>query len=298
MTQGYPIGAVSRMTGLSTDTIRAWERRHALVRPERSSGGVRLYSTGDVTRLELAREAVTLGHPIGRVARLGDAEIRGLIGATSAGAASMQSSAAAQTVAAIMRAVSDYDFPEVESLLGSSALLFTPSELIVDVLAPLMRAVGDGWEAGRISVAQEHCTSHLVRNLVGSMMRLRPQGTRTTMLFATPSGESHELGTLFAACLAAVNGFRALVLGPNVPAPELVRIARKLAPARVVIGVVLHDLQGAVAEYIADVRRGVPPATQVTLGGTAAAGLQERLPDGVDVIAELAQFTSRVGRPA
>src|SRR5579872_1003976 len=98
LTDGFQIAAVSRMTGLSTDIIRAWERRYALVTPERSAAGVRLYSADDVSRLELAHAAVSLGHPIRRVAALSDDGIRSLID-TTAGTSlrpALQSTATAQ----------------------------------------------------------------------------------------------------------------------------------------------------------------------------------------------------------
>ena len=47
----YRIGAVAQLTGLSTDTIRAWERRYGLVEPTRTDTGLRVYSLADVQRL-------------------------------------------------------------------------------------------------------------------------------------------------------------------------------------------------------------------------------------------------------
>jgi DNA-binding transcriptional MerR regulator len=47
----YSIGAVARMLGLERATIRNWEHRYELVRPDRSEGGQRLFSREDVERL-------------------------------------------------------------------------------------------------------------------------------------------------------------------------------------------------------------------------------------------------------
>jgi DNA-binding transcriptional MerR regulator len=67
----YPIRAVAKLTGLSIDTLRAWERRYAAVEPQRDDRG-RLYSETDVRRLHLLRAAVERGHAIGRLATLSD----------------------------------------------------------------------------------------------------------------------------------------------------------------------------------------------------------------------------------
>ncbi len=66
----YRIGAVSRMTGISPDALRIWERRYAAVSPQRSPGGGRLYSPQDVARLRLMKQLVNAGDAISEVAAL------------------------------------------------------------------------------------------------------------------------------------------------------------------------------------------------------------------------------------
>jgi DNA-binding transcriptional MerR regulator len=72
----YRIGTVSTLTGLSTHTIRAWERRYGVVEPSRSPSGLRLYGDADVSRLQLLRALTDCGEAIGEVARLPDASLR------------------------------------------------------------------------------------------------------------------------------------------------------------------------------------------------------------------------------
>ena len=57
----YSIGAVSRLLDIAVPTLRSWEERYGLVRPERSAGGQRLYSRDDVERLRFVREQVQAG---------------------------------------------------------------------------------------------------------------------------------------------------------------------------------------------------------------------------------------------
>ena len=66
----YRIAAVTRLTGIPETTIRMWERRYGVVEPARSSGNGRLYSRGDIERLQLLKAAVDAGHAIGTVAAL------------------------------------------------------------------------------------------------------------------------------------------------------------------------------------------------------------------------------------
>jgi DNA-binding transcriptional MerR regulator len=72
---GYRIGTVSRMTGISPDTLRIWERRYDVVTPQRSAGGGRLYSSEDVARLKLIGRLVDKGDAISVVAGLSQEEL-------------------------------------------------------------------------------------------------------------------------------------------------------------------------------------------------------------------------------
>ena len=57
----YSIGAVERMLDVPTATIRNWEERYGLVKPERSEGGHRLYTRGQVEQLRFVKEGLDRG---------------------------------------------------------------------------------------------------------------------------------------------------------------------------------------------------------------------------------------------
>src|SRR5262245_10744026 len=80
----HPIRVVSRRTGIAVDTLRVWERRYAVVKPARNVRG-RLYSDGDIYRLQLLAAAVAEGYGIGRVAGLPDDDLQQLSGPSDAG---------------------------------------------------------------------------------------------------------------------------------------------------------------------------------------------------------------------
>src|SRR3954470_15096040 len=62
MTAGiYSIGAVARMLGVPTATLRTWEERYEVVVPERSPGGHRLYTRDQVEQLRFVLRNVEDG---------------------------------------------------------------------------------------------------------------------------------------------------------------------------------------------------------------------------------------------
>jgi DNA-binding transcriptional MerR regulator len=75
----FSIKAVSEATGLSVETLRAWERRYGVVVPARDDSGRRVYRADDVLRLRRLREATERGHPIGRLSRLDERELAELL---------------------------------------------------------------------------------------------------------------------------------------------------------------------------------------------------------------------------
>jgi DNA-binding transcriptional MerR regulator len=87
---GYRIGAVSRLTGISPDTLRIWERRYGVVVPRRSPGGGRLYFPDDIARLQQIKLLVDQGDSIGSVATLDSAQLLARVSEVRAVTASAQ----------------------------------------------------------------------------------------------------------------------------------------------------------------------------------------------------------------
>jgi len=71
----FGIGAVSRLTGIPSDTLRIWERRYNVVTPSRTPRNRRRYSRDDVSRLLLIKQLVELGEPVGTIVYLPEAEL-------------------------------------------------------------------------------------------------------------------------------------------------------------------------------------------------------------------------------
>lgn len=69
-TPQYNIGVVVRRTNIHPETLRVWERRYELIVPDRSDTGRRLYSEGDIRKLQLVKQLTELGHGVSSLAKL------------------------------------------------------------------------------------------------------------------------------------------------------------------------------------------------------------------------------------
>lgn len=273
----YPIGTVARVTGLSTHTLRVWERRYGVVVPARTRGGMRAYSDADIDKLLLLKRLTVLGHPIGHIAHLPLDELRIMSSPeTLPGPSMMEPSMtdrllareAAETIRRkFTRAVEALDLSSSERLLLQAASMFEPRELVLHVIAPLLDEIGTRWAEGSLRIVHEHAASALLRNLLGTMLRASPQPPGGAIaVAATPAGELHELGLLMASFLAVLQGWRVTYLGTSLPAGELLHAVEQSGAAVVLLSIVnAHDED--TARELEALGRGLPADVQLMVGG-------------------------------
>ena len=63
-------GALAKLTGVSTDTLRHYERLGLLAKPPRTSAGYRLYPPSTVDRVKLIRRAMSVGFSLDELTRI------------------------------------------------------------------------------------------------------------------------------------------------------------------------------------------------------------------------------------
>ena len=202
------------------------------------------------------------GHAIGTIAGLSDDDLKKLIAAGD-GAPDGRSGPPVADLEGLTSALDRYDLASVEAFLNRHAVVLPPRELIFSVVLPLLRELGERWQAGTLRPSHEHLVSAIVRSVLGGLLRAtaRPHAS-PRVIFATLPGERHELGLLCAALLAAAAGFGVIYLGPDLPAGDIAHAADHTG-ARVVV-LERHDS-----------RSGQPP-------GRAVAGRTEAGSGGLD----------------
>jgi MerR family transcriptional regulator, light-induced transcriptional regulator len=269
----YPIRAVSKLTGIAIDTLRAWERRYGAVTPTRDDRG-RMYTEADVARLRLLGGAVERGHSIGRLAGLSNDELRDLCGATAgvvAGSALMAGRRMPLDTTALVTALREYDAVGLDQELSRLAAVLRPLDLLQDVLMPVLTQVGDDWHQRRTRIAHEHLMSSTMRNLLGAFLRLYARReTSVRLLFATPSGERHEIATLGAAMLAASAGLGVSYLGADLPAREIVDSVEPAGARVLVLGLTTAAADKARERELKTIVRDLPDVVELWAGGRGA----------------------------
>jgi DNA-binding transcriptional MerR regulator len=285
----YSIKAVSHATGLTVETLRAWERRYGVIRPQRDATGRRVYAASDVARLRRLREATERGHPISRIASLTDIELARLLSDVP----ERQNRAAANAfVRRMVDAAANFKPIDCEQALTLAISLLPAAQLVEEVLEPVLREVGERWHSGEFSIAQERLVSACVRRQVALVLDSYERLARgPAIVFATLPGERHELGLLMSALIAATRGLRCHYLGPDLPASDLVHYVLRVDAAVAAISVVLGANLRVLHDDLDTLATGLGPSRQVWIGGASAAGLSRlELPRGCVVIDDRAGF--------
>lgn len=287
----YPIRAVALMTGLSVDTLRAWERRYRAVTPQRDARG-RVYDDRDVERLKRLAHLVDHGHAIGTIAALSTSALDKLV--DNAAPVTRGHALAAVDLAPLVRAMKVYDLAAIEAVLTRHAVVLPSDTLIFSVVLPMLREAGARWEAGTIRPAQEHLISAIIRSILGGMLRTMPRpADGKPFVFTTLTGERHELGLLCGAVLAAHAGRAVTYLGPDLPAADIVHAVTARHASTLVVAATIAD-----ATTVREIRplRRLDPEVSLWVGGTGRARLRRELGTRARVIETLEHFAGLVDR--
>src|SRR5512134_745346 len=178
----YTIRQASLRSGVSVPLLRAWERRYHVVSPQRTASGYRLYDDGAVDRLRTMRRLVEAGWApsnaaqailAGAVGLDAEPDQTAVLDGSNAGAVASPHGVA--LVDRIVGAAEAFDVRALEAGLDDAFALGSFESVADRIVLPALRAIGDGWAAGRIDVAAEHAASHVIeRRLSGALAAAGP----------------------------------------------------------------------------------------------------------------------------
>ena len=296
----HPIKTVAWQTGLSPHVIRAWEKRYQTVQPTRSEGKQRLYSTADIERLTVLRQATEAGFSIGAIASLPTESVQALLTKAVGTQRVVDSAETGQTdlvkiglplsfvdpgmeeiggfLDGAFEAVLRTDAERLEGLLERASVSLGQMRLLSDLVVPLVERIGEGWIKGQVKVAQEHVATAVLRTFLGHIARpiaLHPRAP--VLVVTTPSGQHHELGAIIVAAAATGIGWRVVYGGACLPAEEIASMAIEQRARAVGLSVVHPTDDPALSLELQLLRRLLPPSTPILVGGRASAAYQAEI---------------------
>lgn len=255
----FPIRTVAALTGVSTFTLRAWERRYGLINPRRTDSGQRVYTQSDVDRIGRILALLDSGLAIGQVAGVLDTQ------AESDGSGESSAFWSGLRIRMTVR-IADFDEQGLDDAYQTALSLYPIERVTENLLLPLLRAVGTRWLESDVGIAEEHFFAVYLRNKLGARFhhrRLPERGPK--LLCACLPGERHELGLMLFGLAAQERGYRTVLLGADVPLGTVAEAAGRLAADLVVLSGCLDPEETFWTEGLRGLVESV--ATPVCVGG-------------------------------
>lgn len=228
----YSIKDLEKITGVKAHTIRVWERRYAIIQPERTETNIRYYSDNDLKRLLNIAMLNDAGIKISHLAKLTSIDLEAKVMELS-----RSNKVEAFAIEKLTMATVNFNEDLFESILSKSLLEQGMEDTITKVLFPFFERVGILWQVGSISPAQEHFISNLIRQklfaAIDSCSGQRVENAKK-IIFYLKEDELHEVSILFYNYIARRNGLRTLYLGQDLPFKELVSAVKDYKPNLIV----------------------------------------------------------------
>ncbi len=289
----YPIRTVSTLTGVNSVTLRAWERRYALIQPRRTAKGHRLYTQQDIDRINSILQLLDRGIPISQVKHR-------LTGNARTGAAAQEAGPWEQFQQRMLNAVVRFDESALSEIYNEALSIYPIDRVTQRLIIPLLRTLGERWASTEGSVAEEHLFGSFLRNKLGA--RFHHQGRRNhgpRLVAACLPGEHHEVGLLLF-CLAALeHDYQIVLLGADLPLEELPTVVQRTAASAIVLSGSMTVLPTALQEGLTRLMQQID--VPVLIGGETSIAHHDAIvragavPVGNDIAHALRQLDGLAG---
>jgi DNA-binding transcriptional MerR regulator/methylmalonyl-CoA mutase cobalamin-binding subunit len=281
--QLWPMGAVTRRTGIGEHTLRAWERRFGFPTPHRLPSGHRRYTPDQVRQLLLIQEALNYGYRAGDVVPLDRQRLEALLAEAGRGAADTEESSPAWLESVLSSGLA-FDRDGLSGQLHQAAMMLGLSRWLRERVEPLLIEVGEAWARGELQIRHEHFVSEVLEDVLRSLRTpLEQGGAGRPIVLASLPEEQHTLGLQVAALSVAAVGRRLHILGPRSPVEEIAQAAVAVDAPAVGLSISLYAEPEATAAAVHELRALLPSRVRLWLGG-AGAGQIEDVPVNTEVL--------------
>lgn len=258
----YNIKAVVQATGISPSTLRAWERRYNIARPQRSDSGYRLYAERDVAVIRWLKAQVDAGMSISQAvswlgAIVSDAgEMEQVVLPTTGSAPTLHDSPANASGSHreqvrsfdalqhdLVHALADYDEVEAETIVAEAFAMYPVEQVGEKLFMPALLEISERRQQGDLSITTEHFAGNYLIQRLGTLLRVIPNGNGNPLIWVgSPRSESHEIGALLLGIVLRHSGYHIHYLGQNLPVEDLtikdfVNEAKRRQPAMLLLSV-------------------------------------------------------------
>jgi DNA-binding transcriptional MerR regulator len=279
MNTSFTIRDLSQLTRIKPHTLRIWEQRYGILRPQRTDTNIRLYNQEELKLLLNVAILYENGVKISRIASLPQEDLRAEVKKLTAGKIQYFSH-----IQGLVLAMLELDEDAFYRQLNSNIMAFGMEETISKIIFPFLQHIGILWQTNSINPAQEHFITYLIRQKLtvaideASASPLR-KDYKKIILFL-PEGELHEISLLYTCYLLKKLNHKVIYLGQSMPLHDL-EVVQKIHAADYLFTIItstpcLEDVQPYL-EKLASIRGNA----DVILAGYQVNSQELSLPQGM-----------------
>lgn len=226
----YKIKDIELLTGIKAHTIRIWEKRYGILKPERTDTQIRSYSDEELLQLLTISLLNKNGVKISRIAEMSPKEI------ISKAKALTHSQDNDTVIEQLIVALIQMDETLFCQLLADLTRDHGISQMYETYLLPFLERIGVMWVVGTINPAQEHFISNLIRQkIIAEIDKLPvPEPSDKRILLFLPEHEWHELSLLFYQFHLRTEGIPTIYLGQALPYDALLKSIDFVKPTHII----------------------------------------------------------------
>ena len=270
----FRINQVAKITGLSKEVLRVWEKRYRLLSPERGPNRYRLYSEQDVELLKYLTREIEQGQAIGELASLGKDEI--LARMKDGKEEESKSFPRDQFLVELEKYLLPLDTLSFEKRLNELVVLLPFEEFFNRILIPLQIRVGELWFDEKLDISIEHyVTAQAKIKIFAAMNMINTEQNGPQVLVACPSWDLHEIGAQMVAYFCATRRCRVIFLGANLPLENLIHFSSLTKPDVVILSCTSDISENKARAYFTELISKILPICQVWVGGQGIRSIKQ-----------------------
>lgn len=283
----FSIRDLEGMSGIKAHTIRMWEQRYNILKPERTDTNIRSYTLGDLKYLLNIALLNRNGIKISRIARLSEAEIVEKVASINTYESNYD-----VHINKLVVAMVELDEMKFEKVISQCSIVHGFRGTMEHIIYPFLEKVGIMWMTGSIHPAQEHFISNLIRQKIIVAidgMTFNQNGNDDVFVLFLPEGELHELSLLYLHYYLRTLNKQVIYLGSSVPFEDLLEVYNLYNPKYLVTIITSSPVGNALPKYLRQLSKEMSAAS-IIVAGQQINELASAIPSNVHPIAKISMI--------
>lgn len=248
----YSINELESLTGIKAHTIRIWEKRYGLLKPERTDTNIRHYSDNELRKLMNVTTLYNSGMKISHIVELPEQSLNDKINELMNTSQTEQTALYEPYIGNLITASLNFDEFLFEKNFSNAILRYGLLNTYQNILLPMLHRIGILWTTEKMNPGQEHfITSLILQKIYSAIDGVQPTAeSKEKYLLFLPQHEYHEIALLLANYMLRNAGKKVIYLGTRVPYDSVVQTAQSTKPTHLMLIFVHNQAIEEIQQYL------------------------------------------------